>query len=166
MIKDNPTLADVIQSMDPNGSTAKLVELLSQKNQILEDMTWLESNQATGHVSVIRTGLPDVTWRKLYQGVAPSKSTRAKITDTIGILEKYAEVDKDLADLNGNTAQFRLSEDKAFIEAMSQEMARALIYEDERNLPEALTGLSPRFNSLAAANASLASTTLSRPSRL
>ena len=42
------------------------------------------------------------------------------------MLETYAEVDKSLADLNGNTAEFRLSEDRAFIEAMNQAMAQML----------------------------------------
>jgi hypothetical protein len=69
------------------------------------------------------------------------------------MLEAYAEVDKALADLNGNAAAFRLSEDKAFIEAMSQEMAQTLFYGNESTEPEAFTGFAPRFNSLSAQNA-------------
>ena len=49
-----------------------------------------------------------------------------QVTDSIGMLETYAEVDKSLADLNGNTDEFRLSEDRAFIEAMNQAMAQTL----------------------------------------
>ncbi len=33
-----------------------------------------------------------------------------------GMLETYSEIDKALADLNGNTAAYRLSEDRAFLE--------------------------------------------------
>jgi hypothetical protein len=101
----------------------------------------------------VRTGLPGVTWRKLYGGVQPSKSTTAQVTDSCGMLEAYAEVDKALADLNGNAAAFRLSEDKAFIEAMSQEMAQTLFYGNEGTEPEAFTGFAPRFNSLSSQNA-------------
>jgi hypothetical protein len=96
--------------------------------------------------------LPTPTWRKLYGGVQPTKSTTIQITDSTGMLEAYAEVDKALADLNGNTSAFRLSEDRAHIEGMNQEMAQTVIYGNEGTEPEAFTGLAPRFNSLAAQN--------------
>jgi hypothetical protein len=67
------------------------------------------------------------------------------------MLEAYAKVDKALADLNGNTAAFRLSENRAFLEGMSQELAQTLFYGNQGTEPEAFTGLAPRFNSLTAA---------------
>jgi len=39
------------------------------------------------------------------------------------MLETYGIVDKDFADLNGNGADFRLSEDEAFLEGMNQRIA-------------------------------------------
>jgi hypothetical protein len=115
-------------------------------------MSWVEGNLPTGHRTTVRTGIPEPTWRKLYGGVQPTKSTTAQITDNTGMLEAYAEVDKALADLNGNTAEFRLSESKPHVEGMSQEMARTLFYGNEGTLPESFTGLTPRFNSTTAAN--------------
>lgn len=150
---NNPTLLDVAKRTDPDGSIATLVELLNQDNAILDDMTFIEGNLPTGHKTSVRTGLPDPTWRKLYGGVQPTKSTSAQVTDSCGMLEAYAEIDKALADLNGNTAAFRLSEDKAHIEGMSQEAAYALFYESESTNPERITGLAPRYNSLSAQNA-------------
>jgi len=61
------------------------------------------------------------------------------------MLEAYAEVDKALADLNGNTAEFRLSEDRSFLEAMNQEMATGLFYHDTATDPEKFLGLGPRY---------------------
>lgn len=149
----NPTLLDLAKALDPNGSIAPVVEILNETNEILADMSWQEGNLPTGHRTTIRTGLPAPTWRKLYGGVQPNKSTRAQITDNCGMLEAYAEVDKALADLNGNTAAFRLSEDYAHIEGMNQEAAEAIFYSNEATAPEEITGLSPRFNSLSAENA-------------
>lgn len=149
----NPTLLDLAKRTDPDGSIATIVELLNQTNEILDDMTWQEGNLPTGNRTTVRTGLPAPTWRKLYGGVQPTKGTTAQVTDNTGMLEAYAEVDKALADLNGNTASFRLSEDMGHIEGMSQEMADTLFYGNEGSEPEAFTGLSPRFNSLSAANA-------------
>ena len=149
----NPTLLDVARRTDPNGSIATIAELLNQTNEVLTDMTFVEGNLETGNKTTVRTGLPTPTWRKLYGGVQPGKSTTAQVQDSCGMLEAYAEIDKALADLNGNTAAFRLSEDAAHIESMSQQMATTLFYGNEGTQPEAFTGLAPRFNSLSAQNA-------------
>ena len=150
---NNPTLLDLAKATDPDGSIARVVEILNQRNEVLEDMPWMEGNLPTGHRTTVRSGLPVPTWRKLYGGVQPTKSRRVQVTDNCGMLEDYAEVDKALADLNGNTEAFRISEDRAHIEGMSQEMAQTLFYGNEGSEPEAFTGLAPRFNSLSAENA-------------
>ncbi len=150
---NNPTLLDLAKATDPDGSIARVAEILNQRNEVLEDMSWVEGNLPTGHRTTIRSGLPTPTWRKLYGGVQPTKSRRVQVTDNCGMLEDYAEVDKALADLNGNTEAFRISEDRAHIEGMSQEMAQTLFYGNEGSEPEAFTGLAPRFNSLSAENA-------------
>lgn len=149
----NPTLLDWAKSLDPNGRTATVVELLNQTNEILNDMVWTEANGPTSHRTTVRTGLPTVVWRQLYGGVPPSKSTRAQVDDTIGMLEARSEIDKDLCDLNGNTADFRLSEGYSFIEAMNEAMSQTIFYGDVRKNPERFTGLQARFSSLSAANA-------------
>jgi hypothetical protein len=82
----------------------------------------------------------------LYGGVQPTKSTNVQVTDTTGMLEAYAEIDKALADLNGNSAAFRMTEDKSHIEGMSQEFAATLMYGNEGTAPEEFTGFAPRFN--------------------
>jgi len=126
------------------------VELLNETNEVLADMTWMEGNLATGHRTTQRTGIPIPTWRKLYGGVDPTKSTTVQVTDNTGMLEAYAEVDKALADLNGNTNEFRLQEDRPHIEGMNQEIVDTLFFGDEATEPEAFTGLAPRFANLTA----------------
>lgn len=148
----HPTLLDVTKRLDPNGKIDMIAEILNETNEILDDAVWLEGNLPTGHRTTIRSGLPTPTWRKLYGGVQPTKSRTVQVTDACGMLEAYAEVDKALADLNGNTAAFRLSEDRAHIEGMSQEIADTLFYGNEATEPEAFTGFGPRFNDQSAEN--------------
>jgi hypothetical protein len=62
------------------------------------------------------------------------------------MLENYSQVDKSLADLNGNSAEFRMSEDMAFIEGMNQDFAQTLFYGDTKVNPEKFMGLAPRFS--------------------
>jgi len=145
----NPTQLDVAKRLDPSGRIAAITELLNQTNPIISDATLLEANQPMSHVSVIRTGIPEPTWRKAYQGVQPTKSETAQVTDSIGTMEAYAEVDRAIADLNGNKAAFRLSEERAHIEGMNQEMARTIIYGNEGTDPAKFTGLAARYNDLS-----------------
>jgi len=144
----NPTLLDLANVSDPDGKISTVVEILNETNEVLADMSWMEGNLPTGHKTTIRSGIPAPTWRKLYGGVQPNKSTTVQVTDNTGMLEAYAEVDKALADLNGNTAAFRLQEDKPHIEGMNQEIVDTLFFGDESTEPEAFTGLSPRFANL------------------
>lgn len=146
------TMADWAKRIGPDGKVSTIIELLAQSNPILDDMLFKEGNLPTGHRTTMRTGLPAVAWRLINQGVTPSKSQTAQIDEQIGMLEAWSEVDKDLALLNGNTSAFRLSEAKAFIEAMNQEMAQTLFYGNAGLAPEEFTGLSPRYSLSSAAN--------------
>lgn len=152
----NPTLADIAKRLDPDGTIADIVELLAETNEVLADMTFVEGNLPTGHRTTVRTGLPDATWRMLNYGVQPSKSTTKQVDDTCGMLEAYAEIDKKLADLNNNTATYRLSEDRSFLEAMNQSMAETLFFGDTTKYPERFLGLAPRFSTLTLASAASA----------
>ena len=149
---NNPTLADVASRMDDKGNISDIIEMLTETNEILEDATWLEANGFTEHKTTVRSGLPQGTWRMLNYGVQPEKSTTVTIKDSMGMLESYALTDKALADLNGNSAAWRLSEERAFVEGMNQNLASTLFYGDTSATPQRFTGLAPRFNSKAAEN--------------
>jgi len=149
----NPTLADVANRLGPDGKIdPQIVEMLNETNEVLDDMTFIEANGFTEHKTTIRSGLPTGTWRKLNYGVQPEKSRTVPVKDSMGMLETYAEVDKALADLNGKSASWRLSEDRAFVEGLNQTMAQTLFYGDSSLDPEKFMGLAPRYNSLSAEN--------------
>ena len=59
------------------------------------------------------------------------------------------EIDKDLAELNGNVAAFRLSESMAFIESMNENFAQQLIYGDTTVNKDGILGLTPRYNAIS-----------------
>ena len=145
----NLTLADWAKRTDPDGRVPVVAELLSQTNEILDDAVFKEGNLPTGERVVIRTGLPTVYWRALNQGIPNSKSTTAQVDEACGMLEARSEVDKDLAMLNGNTAQFRLSEDTAFLEAMNQTQATTMFYGNPATEPKSFLGLAGRYSTLS-----------------
>lgn len=147
------TYADWARTRDPAGGTAQIIDLLSQTNMMLKDMLVIEGNLPTGHQHTIRTGLPSATWRLMNQGVTPTKSTTAQITDACGMLETYSDVDKAIADLNGNTAEWRTMEDMAFLEGMNQQMASAFLYSNALTTPNQIMGLAPRYSTVTTTTA-------------
>lgn len=146
------TLNDWAKRRDPDGKTSMIVEALSESNMVLEDMMFKEGNLPTGERVTIRTGLPDVYYRMMNEGIPKSKSTTAQITENAAELTALSEIDKSTADLEGNVNEFRLSESMAFLEAMSQKQAETLFYGSAAN-PEEYVGLANRYGDLSANNA-------------
>ena len=149
----HPTLHDVASIQDPSGNLLKVVELLSQQNEMIMDLTVMESNQAKSHITAVRSGLPTGVWRGYNVGVPPSKATTATITEEIGNYETFAVVDRDLADLNGNSAEWRLRQEAPFMEHMTQMQQKQLVYGNRADDPNGFTGLSPRYNTVTATTA-------------
>ena len=143
------TLADWASRIEPDGKIGAIVELLQQKNEILDDMLWMEGNLPTGHRTIQRTGLPTVQARALNQGIRPSKSTTAPIDDAAASIEGFLEIDRDVANLNGDSEAFRTSEADAFAEAMSQSFANILFYGDSTLAPAVFNGFAPRYSNLS-----------------
>lgn len=141
------TLADWATRVDPHGKIPAIVEMLGQKNEIISDMHWEEGNLPTGHRIIQRSGLPVAMFRSLNQGITPSKSTTLPVDEATASLEAFLEIDKDIVELNGDEAAFRMSEADAFIETMNQGFAQVLAYGDPTLAPATFRGLAPRYAS-------------------
>jgi hypothetical protein len=148
------TLADWSKRIGPDGKIDPIAELLSQTNEVLEDIVFKEANQPTSHVVAVRTGLPAVYWRAYNQGVPSSKSTTAQVTEPCAMMEARSHIDAKLLQLNGNSAAFRLSEESAFIEAMGQEMTGKLFNGNVGSDMKTFSGLATRYSSTTAGNGS------------
>lgn len=147
------TLLDLARRTDPDGTGAKVVEVLHQQNEMLEDMVWMQGNLETGHQATIRTGIPAPTWTKIGGGITPAKSTTAPIKFATGKMQALSEVPADLLELASDPAAARFIEERAFIEGMNQELQSTLLYGNSGSEPEAFTGLATHYNSLSAQNA-------------
>lgn len=145
-------LIDVYKSQNPDGSIAPVIEMLTQMNPVLDDAFAMECNNGTKHLHTVRTGLPDVTWGKLYQGIPQGKGTKAQVEDTTGFVEGLSTVDKRVLKLSKNPGALRLSEAMAYLEAMNQEASTKMFYGNSASDPEQFMGLAPRFNDSTAPN--------------
>lgn len=136
----------------------RIVEVLHQTNDILDDIDWKECNSGMVHKTTLRTSLPTPVWRMLNRGVPTGKSTSKQISAGCGMLEIYAEVDKmqvslaargqvDNASSNAAAAHALAGENEAFIEGFGQELARVLLYGDPSK-PQEPVGLTHYYNEL------------------
>jgi hypothetical protein len=147
------TLLDLARRTDPDGDAADIAELLSQANDIYDDIVWKEGNTNTGHVFTVRTGLPAGTWRYLNQGVPMSKSTTAQGRINCGQLTGLSVIDRRLLEMARDQNKTRYEEDNAFLEGMSQTIAQTFVYGNNVANPAQFTGLSPFYNSLSTSTA-------------
>lgn len=144
-----PTMLDWAKTRDPDGKTAKIVEMLSQTNRAQEDMVMVEGNLPTGHTVSIRTGLPTGFYRLMNQGTPSEKSTEAQVTESAAMLEGRSHVDVKLANLQADVGAYRAQKARAHLEGMSQTAATTLFYGSNAN-PEEYVGLANRYNDLSA----------------
>lgn len=146
--RDWPTLLDVAKRTDPDGQIPMIAEILSEYHMVMDILPYIEGNLPTGHQHTVRNSLPTPTFRLLNQGITPAKSTTGQIVDTVALLESRSHVDVEVANLNGNSAAFRLSEARAFIQGMTNTLADTLITGDVSVDPEKFNGLQSRYFSL------------------
>tara|TARA_R110000764_G_scaffold43889_1_gene98743 strand:+ start:4699 stop:5697 length:999 start_codon:yes stop_codon:yes gene_type:complete len=145
-------LIDIYKQKDGEGNFVDVIQMLTEMNPMLDDAIAVECNKGTTHLHTVNTGLPEVTWGKLYQGIPNSKGTKAQVEDTTGFVEGLSTIDKRLLELSGNSGAVRLSEAQSYLEAMSNEVASKIIYGNSASDPEEFMGLAPRFNTLSATN--------------
>lgn len=135
-----------------NKNVLEVAEVENKLLEFIQDAVWQEGNQTFSHKHVRRLVLPHGEWRKINAGVGKKASQTIDIVEDIGMLEIYSEIDKKLVDSNKNPAEFRWSEDKAFLEGLSQDWADTFIYGDRSADPEKINGLATRYNSLSNGN--------------
>lgn len=146
---ENYNLLDYARQFGPDSKEYSVAKVLAQSNPILQDAVMIESNSDSGHEYAIQTGLPTATWRKAYQGVQPSKSTRKVVKETFGVCSEVSAIDKIIAEKGGNIARVRASEAEAHLESMSQAIATKMIYGSEAATEEAFVGLAARYNKIS-----------------
>jgi len=145
-------LIDIYKQQDGHGNFTPVIEMLTEMNPMLDDAIAVECNKGTTHLHTVRSGLPAVTWGKLYQGIPNGKGKTSQVEDTTGFVEGLSTIDTRLLELSTNEGAVRLSEAQSYLEAMSNEVASKMIYGNSASDPEEFMGLAPRFNSLSAAN--------------
>lgn len=141
------TLSDYAKRLGPDKQIVKVMEVMEQSNEVLNDAMFLEANNVTTHRTIIRTGLPEEYWRSLNLRVPTTKNRTVQIDDRIGMLETWSVVDCGMADLNRFQTDFLLSEERPYLKTLNDHITKTIFYGD-RSSNSAFEGLSSRYSTL------------------
>ena len=128
-----------------NKKYQQIIEQQTKTNKILQVLPFHECNDGQRDAATIRAALPPVAWRIINRGTKPVKTQVKQASFTCGELEGYADVDEKLLKMNGNSNEWRLTENAGIQESMNQKMAETFFYGDEKVNPAGFTGLSAYF---------------------
>jgi hypothetical protein len=149
-----PSILDVLKLKNPDGSMARVVDLLSMTRGLVPEAVFLEGNLDTGHRVTTRTGLPSPTWRRLNEGINAGKVRNDQFDEACGMMESKHEIDVDLPEMAGSAGlAYRAEQDDAHQAAMMNEAESAAFYASQATAPERITGLAPRYDNAAKAGA-------------
>ena len=140
------TFADYRKRMTPDGKIDWIIDVMSQSNPIMQHIKWKEGNLPTGNQTTLRTSYPHPQLRRINRGITPGKSTTRQIVDTCCIMEAYSEVDVRLVQMAPDKEGLRRSEDAAFVEGFTQDLANIMFYGDTDKNPDEFYGLGVRLN--------------------
>lgn len=142
------TLVDRATRLGRDGKALTVAELLSETNDIIADLPFVDANEGTTHKIAQRAGLPATYWAQMNKGIPSSKSQVVQQKEGTAILQTVAISDTRMPDIS----TIRTNEMMAAMSALSNDMATELFYGTAAD-PEGLVGLATRFSDLSAGNA-------------
>lgn len=148
-----PSIVDVASRMGADGKPLFVAEMLSQSNQVLEDIPWIAGNELASHTFVFRGSIPAGNWVGYNDGTPFGKSTTGKAAVDIATLVQWSQVDDNLARDSGDIDSFRQSEDIGIMEGLSQTWCEGLFYGNVVANRAQFMGLAPFYNTRNTASA-------------
>lgn len=141
---------------DGTGRLSTLVNLLSQKNSIVEDSIAVECQNGNAFEFTQVVKLPTPSNRAYNQGI---NATLAGVAGQIQTCSEYADlitIDRSLAQLGGSTAALRAQETVLHTEAMGQTVASDMFYSNNNTNPTKFTGFANIYNTVTTSTSQIA----------
>jgi hypothetical protein len=151
------TVAELIRRQEPDGSMAQMIDMLTQENRILEDITWIECNNGTYYEGTRTVAEPTGQERGYDEGVTKEAGRTEKVLEPTCMLNGISEV--DAKKLKHHTArgateeQARLNEDMFFLKGMTKTFVSRLFDGSVTDDPRRINGINSRsdYNTLQTA---------------
>lgn len=141
-----PNIMDISTRYTSDGKPLPVAEILTKRKPVFNDIPWMETNTTNGHRIAVETELPNAVLRKLNGGVAPSAGRANNVVEATAEFASLGVVDKVLAELSSNVADFRVKKNGRHIEAIGQKFEDQF-FNGTAVVPEGFVGLKERYSS-------------------
>lgn len=145
---NNPTYLDFLKAQDPDGTPARIAEVLQRACPLMQYLTFQAGNLDTGHRVSIETALPSIGYVSFNEGVESGKYENGQFDEQTGMMEAKSELDCKLFDLNGGV-NYRAKYDMKILRSFQNEIETGMFYNSTATSPKRWNGLGPRYNALS-----------------
>jgi len=151
--RDN--IFNVMQTFGMDGSHLEMAQTLAEVNDLVRDMPAYPANENMAHSDARWDSLPTATFSSLGDAVTASFARFSKYRETLGILRSKYQIPQDVLKAVGTSAEmaaYRLDQERAHEEGMTQGLCNALVRGTAAADPEKLDGILSRAPWNSAAN--------------
>jgi hypothetical protein len=106
----------------------RIVECVSQTNQILLDMPFVKCNNGTFHTITQRVGLTGSSVRSYYQGTKSVATQTKQVNEPTGMYQAVAKTDAKLVEHSGDADGLQRTESIGVMNGMGIQQAKDFIY--------------------------------------
>jgi formylmethanofuran dehydrogenase subunit D len=146
------TLLELAKRHGPDQRLMRIADIATERNEILQDMVWVEANGIDSHTFNQKISEPEGTWGRINRGGEFETMRSRQIKSDIKMLEGYNQIDERLLMKFREPAAARAQEDMAYLAGMTKNIVRTMLYGNANVNPDQLHGLYNRseFTSLGA----------------
>jgi len=138
------TIAELVRREDPDGKLAQVIDVISEENRILDDITWIECNNGTYHEDTRTVTEPSGSERSYDEGVAGEAGVTEKVIEPTCMLNGISEVDCAKFQHSPSPGAARLQEDGFFLRGMSKTLVSRLFDGDRGADVRRINGINVR----------------------
>ncbi len=154
-ITSRESLLTVARQSGRDGMIQDVAEVLNETNDVIQDAIVQKSTDMTSHQVTRRSRLPAVSWVKIGNGWNATVGLTNQAVETIGMLKARFLAPEDVMNIQANPDKYRSNQERAYIEAMGQELSNTLFGNYSSGSlspttapPEEFAGFQYRYNSL------------------
>lgn len=146
------TWKDYASQQDPDGRAAKVIDILAEENDIIDDMFVVPGNKEYGLQTTQLASNPVVSIRGVNQGIQATKATHKQLKVEAALFTALGMVDKELVDAADDKPGFRANQNRPYIGAMGNRLADELFYGVKTEDAQSFNGLVHFYDSTSRAD--------------
>jgi hypothetical protein len=139
---------DILAMNSAGGAFIKPIKLLQQKYPLLKNLPLVECNKTDSHEYASDFSLPDPVYRVYNEGIEATDGRSSVDEEKTTMLSDRMAIDEDMLETNGHSMEYLEQKAYQHIEAIYQEIERAIFYNTIAANPSRFNGLAVRYGTL------------------